>query len=395
MNNRIDWREIADSDDILSIAESQLEQALAICDDGPFEDRYDACQCLMRFGKASVEAGQWRGALWLKRLNELRFRQFGSEGIDEIAAFLHPRLHGVLAERLQANGRSPEEWQADPLNAVTRKVFADQHDECVIPGLLMATQIRFMVMKTPMMMRWSPRRQHLKRTYADAGCGRDAEESAEFAAEIIRQGKLDHEGIGLIASSLLVTSDKCDAHGEADVAGRLREMVRSICDEEHEEYAVATVSLANAYMKAGDFREAYRLAQDADRPEVVKDAAGRQLVAFFVSFLKVELTGDMRLISTDVDAVADELGGPTDAMKTLRSHFLKIMNGEKLTDADLLEGAHHFVECARHSESMKASEGAVSGYVGALKQLLSMGDFSLHASYAKESSRQCESTWRF
>jgi hypothetical protein len=386
MNDRIDWQEIAASDAILSSAESLMERALGICEDGPFEDRYGACQFLKQFGMLSVEEKKWRGALWLKRLNELRLRQFGSEGIDEIAAFLHPRLHAVLADRLEENGRTPEEWQSDPLG-ITCEVFADQHhDESVIPGLLLATQIRLIALKNTCDDLLLAKTTVLEAgLYADAGFCRDAEESAQFSAEICRRGNLDHEGVGELANSLLVTSNKCDAHGEAGVARRLREVVRSICcDKKNVEYAQATVALANAYRKAGDLREAYRLAKDADRQEVLKDKAGRQFVELFVSLLRVELTGDLRLISTNVDILADEYGGSADAIRILRSHVLKMMNGEEFSDADLLEGAHQFVECARHSELMKSSEGAAASFVGALKQLLSMDDFAAHASFAKK-----------
>lgn len=395
MNDRIDWREIAASDDILNSAESLLERALGICENGPFEDRYDACQFLMQYGTLSVEEKKWRGALWLKRLNELRLSQFGSDGIDEIAAFLNPKLHGVLAERLEENGRTLEDWRDDPM-AITREVFADRNSECAIPGLLMATQIRLMFLKNSGDDGLVARTTALEADmYADAGFVRDAKDSAELAVEILRQGTLNRESVSLINNSLLDTSDKCEAHGELEVAMRLREAVRSVCDDRDGEYVRSTVSLADAYWKSGDLREAYRLAQDADRPEVVKDEARRQLVAFFVSLLRVELTGDMRLISTDVDNVTDEFGGSADAMRLLRAHFMKIMKGETLSDAELLEGAHQFVECARHGELMNASERTVVCFVAALKQLLSMGDFASQASWAKQlvfsAKSNCES----
>lgn len=377
---------LASAKEVLCCPHELLERAVWTCREGSSDDRNGASELLFAYGKNSVEAGEWSGALWLKRLNEIVLHQEGISGVGRVAGFLQPHLDAAVTETLQARNCSLDRFREDALGVIRELFVGGQTDPAKsIPGLLMATQIRLSSLLESVDPLIVVQAALLEASmYADAGLTRDAEEAAQFAIGLLRNSNTTHELLGEAANSLIATADTCETHGDQQCARKFRQAAISLCDESHEEYAIATIRLAHTCMNDGDLREAYRLAQDAGRTEVAKDAVSQQLVEYFIGLLRVQLTGDLRHLVTEVQDVSDTLGGSPDAMRVFRMHFMKMMKGEKLTDDELLEGVQQFELCARHSESMGASEGAVTSFASAVKLLLSMDDFATHASFATE-----------
>jgi hypothetical protein len=338
----------------------------------------------LRVGKAQIERGNWDGGLWLKRLNEMRLGRDGIAGVNEIAACLQPRLWDELQQRCQTEGRSLAELQHDPLQVI-RRLFVERSDVTgrAVPGLLYATQIRLSAMKNMTDDSLTAKTALLEaELYAIAGNSRDARESAHFAIRLLTSGEFTRDDICDAANSLILTADHCDAKRDASAARWFREAARAVCDSTCEQYLQATVGLARASMDAGDLREAFRFAEDANRPEVAKDSVGQQIVSYLLGMIKTELTGDLRHFAGDTEVLADQLGGPQHLAKVVRSHFEKLRQGKPLSDEELWEGAKTFVECARHS--VECNNSPVAGYFGAIRLLLSMENVAPHRDFLEE-----------
>jgi tetratricopeptide (TPR) repeat protein len=372
--------------EILTCPHSLLDAALEVSRTGDHDDRYGAGELIFQFGRTAVDAEIWDGGLWLKRLNEIRLMKEGITGVNQVAAFLQPRLHAAVSNALRGCNRVLEDLQSDPLGVLS-EVIRHHHDpDVTVPCLLMATQTRLRLLAGNYNREEALQTlMHEARMYADGGYARDAADTAEIGVRSFRRNEVREPARHEAGHSLLATASTCADLGELDTARTLFQVGLEQCSPSCGHYAMSLAEFANGYEKAGDLAEAVRLLEKANRPEVMKDNVAKQLIPYGLSVMKMLLTGDARQVVTDVEAVAAELGGSAESLQIFRAHLAKLQAGQKLTDKDLVEGAREFAACARYNRNCGGiADRTVEPYCAALRLLLSMRCFAEQVEFASE-----------